>query len=66
MKRESLSLGLVRVSLRLKPEIHERLCALSAAQCRSMNAVLNGLLDEATKKASSAAVGSHLDASGSE
>lgn len=52
MKRESLSLGLMRVTLRLKPEIHERLYTLSFVRRQSMNAVINDLLDEATKKAS--------------
>lgn len=52
MKRENLSLGLVQVTLRLKPEIRDRLHTLSFVRKRSMNAVINDLLDEATKKAS--------------
>ena len=52
MRRENLSLGLMRVTLRLKPEIHERLYTLSFVRRQSMNAVINDLLDEATKKAS--------------
>lgn len=63
MKRESLSLGLTRVTLRLKPEIHERLYTLSFVRRQSMNAVINDMLDEATKKASGRALGSKPDAS---
>jgi hypothetical protein len=62
MKRESLSLGLMRVTLRLKPEIHERLYTLSFVRRQSINAVINDLLDEATKKASDLALGKQSDA----
>lgn len=54
------------LSIRIKPETYEAIYTLSFVRRQSMNAVINDLLDEATKKASGPAVESKPDASDSE
>lgn len=50
-------------SARMRMDIYERLRTLASVKKRSMNSIVNDLLDEATKKASGPAVGSKPDAS---
>lgn len=54
------------LNVRLRVDIYDRLRTLSFVKKRSMNSIVNDLLDEATKKASDPAVGSKPDASDSE
>lgn len=54
------------LSIRIKPETYEAIYTLSFTRRQSMNAVINDLLDEATKKASGSGLATSPDASGSE
>lgn len=50
-------------SARLRKDVYEQIRALAFAKKRSMNSIVNDLLDEATKKTSGSSLQTNPDAS---